>query len=147
MHRKFGFIFVKSIFIFFLPLNVLCWHFLLSLLNVLWSKGKCWLAWNQDNVSESNDMSTCGQLFHWASTIKIQFKHVGLEQSGNHHHFIKCNLFLPWYSWKIAHLVLNQQSLQLFKVKTPPQELKYRNLHMVHLINIVIFDIIFKYSG
>jgi len=30
-----------------------------------------------------------------------------LEQNGRHHHFIWCNLFSQWYSWSIAHLVLN----------------------------------------
>jgi hypothetical protein len=30
------------------------------------------LAWNQNNVSEWIKMSTRGQLFQWASTIKIQ---------------------------------------------------------------------------
>ena len=32
-------------------------------------KGKNWLARNQNNVSERSDMSTCGLLFQWASTI------------------------------------------------------------------------------
>ena len=35
-------------------------------------KGKNWLAQNEDNVSEWGDMSICGLLFQWASTIKIQ---------------------------------------------------------------------------
>jgi hypothetical protein len=35
-------------------------------------KSNDWLAQNQNNVSEWNDMSTCGLLFKWASTIKIQ---------------------------------------------------------------------------
>jgi len=35
-------------------------------------KGKDYLARNQDNVFEWGDMSTCGLLFQWASTIKIQ---------------------------------------------------------------------------
>jgi hypothetical protein len=34
------------------------------------SKSKDWLA--QNNVSEWSDMSICGLLFQWASTIKIQ---------------------------------------------------------------------------
>ena len=34
-------------------------------------------------------------------------KHVGLVQSEHHHHFIACNLFSPWYGWKIAYLVLS----------------------------------------
>ena len=35
-------------------------------------KSKDWLARNQDKVSEFGDMSLCGLLFQWASTIKIQ---------------------------------------------------------------------------
>jgi hypothetical protein len=35
-------------------------------------KSKDWLAWNRDNVSKWGDMSTCGLLFRWASTIKTQ---------------------------------------------------------------------------
>jgi len=37
-------------------------------------RGKCkeWLARNQDNVSEWGDKSTCGLLFQWTRTIKIQ---------------------------------------------------------------------------
>jgi hypothetical protein len=35
-------------------------------------KSKDWLAWNQNNVSEWRDMSICGLLFQWASTIQIQ---------------------------------------------------------------------------
>jgi hypothetical protein len=32
--------------------------------------GKDWLALNQDNVYEWGDMSICGLLFQWTSTIK-----------------------------------------------------------------------------
>ena len=51
-------------------------------------------------------MSTLGL---WDSIIKIQpsvnpMKRVGLVQSGHPYHLY---LFSPWYSWKIAHLVLN----------------------------------------
>jgi len=35
-------------------------------------RAKTWLAWNQDNVFEYSNMSACGPLFQWASTIKIQ---------------------------------------------------------------------------
>ena len=38
----------------------------------LMRKSKYCLARNQDNVSEWGNMSTCSQLFQWASTIKIQ---------------------------------------------------------------------------
>ena len=37
-------------------------------------KNKDWLAWNQDNVSEWDDiMSIRRQLFQWAGTINIQW--------------------------------------------------------------------------
>ena len=45
-------------------------------------------------------MPICELLFQWASTIKIQL-------SRPHYHLIENYLFLPWYSWKIAELVLN----------------------------------------
>ena len=48
-----------------------------------------WLASNQENVSDRDDMSICRLLFQWTSTIKIQRKHVGLVQSGPHHYFIE----------------------------------------------------------
>jgi hypothetical protein len=35
-------------------------------------KSKDWLARNQNNVSEWDDMSIRGLLFQWASTIQIQ---------------------------------------------------------------------------
>ena len=38
------------------------------------SKSKDWLARNQNNVSEWNDMSIRGLLFPWSSTIKIQIR-------------------------------------------------------------------------
>jgi hypothetical protein len=69
-------------------------------------KSKDRLARNQNNVSEWSDMSTRGLLFQWASAIKIQLC-VGLVQCGHHHHLIEINVFLPWYSWKIAELALN----------------------------------------
>ena len=40
----------------------------------LWNKGKDWLSRNQNNVSEWSDMSTNRMLFHWASTITMNFK-------------------------------------------------------------------------
>jgi hypothetical protein len=36
------------------------------------SKNKDWLAPNHNNVSKWSNMSTCGLLFQWASTLKIQ---------------------------------------------------------------------------
>jgi hypothetical protein len=38
----------------------------------------------------------------------------GCNTSKHHHHLIKCNLFSPWYNWKIANLWLtNDHSLYL----------------------------------
>jgi hypothetical protein len=42
------------------------------IITVLMSKSKDWLAQNQDNVSEWNDISTRRLLFQCGSTIKIQ---------------------------------------------------------------------------
>ena len=47
-------------------------------------KSKDWLARNQNNVSEWSDMYTRGLLFQCTST-----QHVGLVQSGPHHHLIE----------------------------------------------------------
>jgi hypothetical protein len=44
---------------------------------------------------EWSDVSTTG-----LCAMKIQL-------SRHHHHFIECVLFLPLYSWKISHMVLN----------------------------------------
>ena len=53
-------------------------------------KSKDWLARNQINVSEWSDMSTRGLLFQCASAMKKnQTQHVGIEQSGPHHHLIE----------------------------------------------------------
>ena len=52
-------------------------------------KSKDWLARNQNNVSEWSNMSTRGQLFQRASTIKNPSKRVGPVQSGPYHHLIK----------------------------------------------------------
>jgi hypothetical protein len=39
--------------------------------------------------------------------IEVFLKRVGLVQSDSIIIFLKINLFSPWYSWKIAELVLN----------------------------------------
>ena len=50
---------------------------------------------------------------------KLHVRHKGVQrmpcslrvhctrQHFHHRHLIECDLFLPWYSWKIAHLALN----------------------------------------
>ena len=48
------------------------WYWYLLLHTALRSKRKDWLARDQNNVFEWSDMSTCGLLFLWASTINIQ---------------------------------------------------------------------------
>jgi len=48
------------------------------------------LARNQDNMSEWGDIFIRGLLFQCARTItKYPTKHVGLVQSGPHHHLIE----------------------------------------------------------
>ena len=66
-------------------------------------KYKDYLALNQDNMSERNNMSTCVLLFQRASTINIQIS-VGPVQNRYHHHFTQNICSFPWYSWKtITH--------------------------------------------
>ena len=63
------------------------------------SKSKDWLARNQNNVFEWSDMSTCG-LVSVSQHYKNPTQHIGLVQSGPHHHLfsLKINLFSPLYS-------------------------------------------------
>ena len=42
-----------------------------------------------------------------ATSLLVVFFNKLALWSGHHHHLIKCNLFSPWYSLKIAHLVWN----------------------------------------
>ena len=60
---------------------------------------KSWLSGSQNNVSKMSGMSSCRLLFQWASTRKIQLNE--LVQYNHHHHLIKSNLFMTWYSWKL----------------------------------------------
>jgi hypothetical protein len=55
-------------------------------------------------------------LVHWNNSLRVDMSlHLivlvdwnnNLVQSRHHYHFIECNLFLPHYSWKIPHLLLN----------------------------------------
>ncbi len=62
------------------------------------------LAQNRDNVPEWSDMSTYRLLFQWVRTTKIEPKADIIISA-------KCNLFSPWYRWKIANFALKQQSL------------------------------------
>jgi hypothetical protein len=49
---------------------------------------------------------------------KNPFQRVGLVQSGHHDHFTECNLFSPWYSWKIAELALSNNGSITHLVKS-----------------------------
>jgi hypothetical protein len=51
---------------------------------LLGRKMKIWLTRNQNNVSEWSDMSTCGLLFQWASTIKFQLGTTIPQIEANH---------------------------------------------------------------
>ena len=54
------------------------------------------LSWNQYyTVSKWIELSTCGQLFQWASTKKNPTKHIGLIQ--NRHYLIKPKLWWKFY--------------------------------------------------
>ena len=70
-------------------------------------KSKDWLGRNQDNVSEWGDLAIRGLLFQWASTIKIQLSVLVQNKANLIIIALKINLFSPWYNWKIAELVLN----------------------------------------
>ena len=72
-------------------------------------KNKNWLTWN--SVSQWGDMSIRGLLFQWASTKKIQLSVLVLYKADIIIISLKIDLFSPWYGWKIAELVLNNNHL------------------------------------
>ena len=74
-------------------------------------KSKDRLAWNQDNVSEWEDMSICGLLFQWASTINPT-KCVGLVQRGPHHDLIEDYVVLAMIWLKHCRFGFKQKSLK-----------------------------------
>ena len=63
------------------------------------------MARNQGNVSERGDLSTRRLFFQWASTKNLSCW--SSPKRTSNHYCIECNLFSPWYSWTIAHLVLS----------------------------------------
>ena len=67
-------------------------------------KGKYWLAWNQDNVSEWSNISTSGLLFQ-LTTLKIQLSVLVHYKVGII--IISSNWNVTRYSWNFFHLVLN----------------------------------------
>ena len=70
-------------------------------------KSKHWLARNHNNVSEWSDISTCGLLFQWTSTIEIQLSMMVYYKADLIIISLKIKLFSPWYGWKITELALN----------------------------------------
>ena len=71
-------------------------------------KRKYWLARDHDNVSEWGYRTIRGLLFQWASTIEFKLRVFVLYKAD----LIiiipsTINLFMPWYSYKIAELALN----------------------------------------
>jgi hypothetical protein len=87
---------------------------------VLRRKSKDWLAQNQDNVSKWGIKSLHKLLFQWVSTIKIQLSMLVKYKADLIIISLKINLFLPWYSWKITELALNNNlSLTNRRYPTP----------------------------
>ena len=82
------------------------WCFSTNKHAAFWSDIKKWLAWNEDDVSETSEISTHGLMFQWTSTIKIQISLL-IYYKTDIIISSKCNMFSPWYGWKIAHLALN----------------------------------------
>ena len=60
-----------------------------------------------DDLSGSESGSQNGGLYSLWIDHRMTIKHVIRVQNILHYHLIKYNVFLPWYSWKIAHLALN----------------------------------------
>jgi hypothetical protein len=57
-------------------------------------RSKDWLVQNQDIVFEWSDISIHWLLFQWATHYKNPTNHVGLVQSGHHHHdFSICKFY------------------------------------------------------
>ena len=90
-------------------------------------KIKDWLARNQDNMSKFGDMSICRLLFQWASTINIQLSVLVQYKMDVIIISLKINLYLTWYRWKIAQLVLNNNHSThlLFNLQEKDLELTY----------------------
>ena len=62
------------------------------------SKSKVWLARILDNVW--SDMSNCGLLFQWTSTIKIPLCVFVYYQAD-------ITFLSPWYRWSISYMAIN----------------------------------------
>jgi hypothetical protein len=56
-----------------------------------------------------------------------------LVQIRHHHHFIECNIFSRWYSWKNAHFGIKQQSLKAVPIHLFVIQCFYHLLIFPHL--------------
>ena len=90
------------------------WHVCLSGETRLseWSDTSIWVEWHVylsgvTRLSEWSDTSIRRLLFQWTSTIKIKLSVLVLYKSDLIIISLTINLFSPWYSWKIAELMLN----------------------------------------
>ena len=107
-------------------------------------KSNDWLARNQNNMSEWNNISTRGLLFEWTSTIQINQACWSRTKptSSPSHWKLTCS---PWYSWKIAELALcnnhsfTHSELYYYLIQTgwwpiysglPPRPLIYLDVHV-----------------
>ena len=70
-------------------------------------KSKDWLARNQANVPQWDDMFIRGIFFQWGSNIKIQLSMLVWYRANIIIISLKIKLLSPWYSWKIAELAVN----------------------------------------
>ena len=76
---------------------------------------------NQNNVSRVQR-----HVYPWSvASVNLYYENssqpVNLVQIRYHYHLIDCNLFLPWYSWNISHLALNNnQSSVYMLIPAPP---------------------------
>jgi hypothetical protein len=98
-------------------------------------KIKDWLARYHDSVSEWRDMSTRRLLFQWTSTVNIQLGMLVWYKVDLIIISLKINLFLPWYSWKIAELALNNNH-SLTHINFVPK-----------LWNFAIFELMVSFKG
>jgi hypothetical protein len=102
-------------------------------------------------VSDWNDMPTHRLLYLWASTKKIQISVLDFIIFS-----LKINLFLPWYSWKIAEFALETSTLTImppmhfFSIKNKLCKrlflfYNFTNLQ-IKLQTIVIFYNLYRFS-
>jgi hypothetical protein len=77
------------------------------------------------------------RLFHWASTIKNPTTIIVLVKYNR----INCNLFSPWYSFKIAHLVLKNNHSFLYFLRQSVFEKSFKQTS-IHVLNSLPQEVI-----